>query len=247
MQEKSGASAQRLTPLTVSQVLGAVQQHKDDAFSVDGHELSQVSVVGTIKSVAKLSTNITLVIGDATGDVDVRQWLDSGDGGQQDYHQGMTIKVVGHVREFQEKRSILAFKIIVVTDPQEAVYHNLLATYVHLYHRFGPLPEGAEAAVGGRAGAVAAHGGGGISHSYQPPTAHAGHLGASNAGADIQRAVMQFVKGTTGNTGAAKSDIEKALKHMGSADAVDAAIEFLCQEGALYSTIDDSHYKSSLP
>jgi hypothetical protein len=73
-------------------VLGAQQQHKDDAFSVDSHELSQVSVVGTVKSVTKLSTNITLVIHDATGEVDVRQWLDAGDS-QQDFHQGMTIKV----------------------------------------------------------------------------------------------------------------------------------------------------------
>ncbi len=74
--------------------MGAVQQHKDDAFSVDGHELSQVSVVGTVKSVTKLSTNITLVIYDSTGEVDVRQWLDAGDN-QQDFHQGMTIKVRG--------------------------------------------------------------------------------------------------------------------------------------------------------
>jgi hypothetical protein len=78
LQDKSGSSAQRLTPVTIAQVNAAKQQHKDDAFSVDGQELNQVpipillflvtsnlfqvSVVGTIKSVAKLSTNITLVV-----------------------------------------------------------------------------------------------------------------------------------------------------------------------------------------
>mgnify|MGYP002223813746 CR=1 FL=1 len=110
LQEKSGASAQRLTPLTVGQVLGAVQQHKDDAFSVDGRELSQVAVVGTVRSAAKLSTNVTLVVYDSTGEVEVRQWLDAGES-QQEIISGMRIRVVGHVREFQEKRSILAFKI----------------------------------------------------------------------------------------------------------------------------------------
>lgn len=30
----------------------------------------------------------------------------------------MKIKIVGHVREFQEKRSILAFKIVPAPDPQ---------------------------------------------------------------------------------------------------------------------------------
>ena len=158
MQDKSGASAQRLTPVTIAQVNAAKQQHKDDAFSVDGQELNQVSVVGTIKSVAKLSTNITLVVQDATGTIDVRQWLDSGEG-QTDFVPDMRIKIVGHVREFQEKRSILAFKIVPAPDPQEAVYHQLLSTYVHLFHRFGPLPEGAETP--GGAGAA------GVSHSYQ--------------------------------------------------------------------------------
>ncbi len=149
-------------------------------------------------------------------------------------------KVVGHVREFQEKRSILAFKILVVTDPQEAVYHNLLATYVHLYHRFGPLPEGGAA---GAPGELA-----GASSAYQAPAAHHGHAaaGPSSGAAELQKAVMAYVKSTTGSSGAAKADIEKALKHLASVDAIDAAIEHLCMEGALYSTIDDSHYKSSL-
>jgi hypothetical protein len=48
---------------------------------------------------------------------------------------------VGHLREFQEKRSVLAFKIRVVQDPAEAEYHKHLATYVHLYNTYGPLPD----------------------------------------------------------------------------------------------------------
>ena len=44
----------------------------------------------------------------------------------------MRIKVIGHVREFQEKRSILAFKIIPVSDPLEVTYHTMMATAVHL-------------------------------------------------------------------------------------------------------------------
>jgi replication factor A2 len=97
---------------------------------VDNHELNQVSIVGTIKSVAKLSTNITLVVTDNTGEVDVRQWLDAADA-QQDFQAGMRIKIIGHVREFQEKRSILAFKIIPVVDAEEAVHHQLMAQYVY--------------------------------------------------------------------------------------------------------------------
>jgi replication factor A2 len=93
--DKSGASVQRLTPLLVSQILKAVQQHKDDSFSVDGQELNQITVVGTIKSVTKLSTNLTIVLADATGEVDVRQWLDTDDANADRYRAGMMIRVIG--------------------------------------------------------------------------------------------------------------------------------------------------------
>jgi hypothetical protein len=39
---------------------------------------------------------------DATGEIYVRQWLDSGES-QQDFVPDMRVKIVGHVREFQEK------------------------------------------------------------------------------------------------------------------------------------------------
>lgn len=94
-QEKSGASVQRLTPLLVSQIVKAVQQHKDDSFQVDGQELNQVSVVGTIKHVAKLATNLTIVLADSTGEVDVRQWLDNDDGNADKFRQGQMVRVIG--------------------------------------------------------------------------------------------------------------------------------------------------------
>ena len=116
---------QRLTPLLVSQIVKAVQQHKDDSFQVDGQELNQVSVVGTIKHVAKLATNLTIVLVDSTGEVDVRQWLDNDDANADKFRQGQMVRVIGHLREFQEKRSVLAFKIRLVEDPVEMEYHKV--------------------------------------------------------------------------------------------------------------------------
>lgn len=88
---------QRLTPLLVSQIVKAVQQTKDDSFTVDGQELNQVTVVGTIKSVTKLSTNLTIVLADSTGEVDVRQWLDADDANADRFREGMMIRVIGNV------------------------------------------------------------------------------------------------------------------------------------------------------
>lgn len=207
----------------------AVQEHSDDSFSCDNQELSQVSVMGTIKSVSKLSTNITLVVADETGEVEVRQWLDTGDL-QQDFHQGMRIKIIGHVREFQEKRSILAFKIVPVADPQELVYHKLLATYVHLQNRFGPLPEG-EAPV-----------------SNNPYQAHALQPQSMNQGGpttDLSRAVVSYVKNVHAAQGASRTEIIAALKHLGGEHVIRDTIDNLCSEGRLYTSIDEEHFKGT--
>jgi hypothetical protein len=170
----------------------------------------------------------------------------------------------------------LAFKIIPSLDPQEAVYHQMLATYVHLFHRFGSLPENAEAAAGGG-------GGGGAAHSYQVSfvicstrlfffvlvygflfllflkqnSLQATRCSCCRAwwkqfrfaqGVEsiaifcllndflffcLQKALLAYVKATTSKDGASKQDIERSLKHLGSPDIINAAIDHLCQEGHL--------------
>lgn len=54
-----------------------------------------MSVVGTIKSVTKLATNLTIVLADSTGEVDVRQWLDNDDVNADKFRAGQIVRVIG--------------------------------------------------------------------------------------------------------------------------------------------------------
>ena len=202
---------------------------------MDNNELSQVSIVGVIKKTAKLSTNITLTVADETGEIDVRQWLNAGEQ-QQDFLENMRVKVIGHVREFQERRSVLAFRIVPVESQEEATYHQLMATYVHLFNRFGALPEGGAAAAGG----VAAN------NPYAANVLQAQHPNAGNQqAADVHRAVIGYVKTAPTPQGVSRNEIVEACKHAGQRNVIEEAIEHLCTEGQLYTTIDENHVSFS--
>ena len=95
--QKGGNNTVR--PVTVKQIVSADQAHPDSDFQIDGHEVGSVSspftlacsarlieeltiqvmLVGSVRNFGTSATNVNYEIGDGTGYVDVRQWLDSAD------------------------------------------------------------------------------------------------------------------------------------------------------------------------
>jgi len=146
--KKSGATNQSLVPVTVKQLLNATQAHAEDGFKIDGKELNQITLIGFVHKIHSLSTNVNLIVEDGTGTIEVRIWLDQED--QQDHQaqkranwrEGIYVRVIGHLRSFHNKRSIVAFRIIPVTDFNELTYHFLESIYVHLYNLKGPVQGG---------------------------------------------------------------------------------------------------------
>jgi replication factor A2 len=155
---------------------------------------------------------------------------------------------------------VLAFKIRLVDNPAEAEYHKTLATYVHLYNSFGPLPDVAPAPspvapTGQFAGGNVAN-----SNAYQAQApsyvAAAGAVGLS----DLHRTVLQQIKSvkvggwsqwldgthlfSQGGEGAALDDVMRTLRNVPQ-NQVREAIEYLSAEGHIYSTIDENHFRAS--
>jgi len=135
---RSGGYHQSLTPVSIRQLYNATQPIPDDSFRVDGQELHQVKVVGYILSVNPSTTNITLAIDDGSGKMEARMWVDPDDTSEftinkrNSLREGIYVKIVGHMRSFQNKRSIYASHIIPITDFNEVTYHFLEVMFVHL-------------------------------------------------------------------------------------------------------------------
>lgn len=95
-----------LRPVTIRQIISATQAHPDAEFKVDDQELGQVSLLSSslriaqhmesteanghhhhsipqltfcavIRNISRNATNISYTMEDGTGEIEVRQWLDS--------------------------------------------------------------------------------------------------------------------------------------------------------------------------
>ncbi|KAG9466779.1 hypothetical protein GDO78_016142 [Eleutherodactylus coqui] len=144
-EKKARSRAQQIVPCTVSQLLSAVQV--DELFRIGEVELSQVTLVGIVRHVEKAPTNILYKVDDMTaGPMDVRQWVDTDESSHENVvvPPGSYVKVSGHLRSFQNKKSVVAFKIAAIEDMNEFVSHMLEVVHSHMSLNVQTPPGGGE-------------------------------------------------------------------------------------------------------
>ncbi|WVW84856.1 hypothetical protein I302_106891 [Kwoniella bestiolae CBS 10118] len=181
--KKGKGGNQTIRPVTIKQILAAEQVHADADFVIDGVDVAQVLLIGSVHNSSSSATNVSYEIGDGTGYIDVRLWLDSADdetgkakGIEQDHYVG----IMGSIKMFGGKRHISATHIRPITDFNEIHHHLLKALYVSLLR-------GATTGGGGAAQAGSSHAdysAGVQSHSNESNYSHLPSL---------QRRIMEFV------------------------------------------------------
>ncbi|XP_027747984.1 replication protein A 32 kDa subunit [Empidonax traillii] len=137
-EKKQRSRSQNIVPCTVSQLLAAEQV--DEAFRICDVEISQVTVVGIVRHAEKAPTNILYKVDDMTAaPMDVRQWVDTDEAGGENVvvPPGTYVKVAGHLRSFQNKKSLVAFKIMPLENMNEFTTHILEIVNAAEYVRRG--------------------------------------------------------------------------------------------------------------
>ncbi|KAM7383171.1 hypothetical protein PAMP_002844 [Pampus punctatissimus] len=217
----------------------------DEAFKVGDVEVSQVTIVGVIRSTDKSMTNIQYKVDDMTGaPMDVKQWVDTEDPSVDSavLPPGTYVKVSGNLRSFQNHRSVVAFSVRTLEDMNEITSHMLEVVQAH-------MALGKPHAMLGT--------GGGISSSDKPMSRPGmesrGGMGGGYAGANDmannglsahQNQVLSLIRGCPDQQGISIQDLKQRLSGMSLA-VIKQAVEFLSNEGHIFSTIDEDHYKST--
>ncbi|XP_070556465.1 replication protein A 32 kDa subunit-like [Ptychodera flava] len=231
-----GRRPQNLMPATVAELLKST----DEDYKVGDVEVNMVTVVGLVREVQEAPTNILYKVDDMTGPpIDVRQWIDTDDAGDSEKSRPIPentyVRVIGQLRTFGGKRNISAFKVQPLTDLNELTMHMMEVLHSHMYVD--------------KAQKTAAMGMNGASHTnmQQMNTGdQGGYSGAQPALglSNVQRQVQQIIQACSDETGVSVDNISRQLRNL-SKDAIRNAIEFLSNEGHIYSTIDDDHFKST--
>uniref|UniRef100_A0A8B9BVT7 Replication factor A protein 2 n=2 Tax=Anser TaxID=8842 RepID=A0A8B9BVT7_9AVES len=227
------ARSQNIVPCTVSQLLAAEQV--DETFRIRDVEISQVTILGIIRHAEKAPTNILYKVDDMTAaPMDVRQWVDTDEAGGENIvvPPGTYVKVAGHLRSFQNKKSLVAFKIMPLENMNEFTTHILEIVNAHMILRKNLMAasRAPQSFTSAGIGDVGGYGGGG-SLPVNGLTAH-------------QSQVLNLIKNCPVPEGMSLQELKLQL-HNVSMSTIKQAVEFLSSEGHIYSTVDDDHYKST--
>ncbi|XP_053560760.1 replication protein A 32 kDa subunit [Bombina bombina] len=238
-EKKSRSRAQQIVPCTVSQLLSASQS--DEVFRIGEVELSQVTVVGIVRHAEKAPTNILYKVDDMTAaPMDVRQWVDTDEASCENMvvPPGSYVKVAGHLRSFQNKKSVVAFKITPIEDMNEFVSHMLEVVQSHMILN----------SQGAQTGGVSSHALSTPGHMGMTDTSggsfNGGNSMQTNGLTAHQSQILNLIKSCRGTEGMAFDELRKRLNGM-NVNTIKQAVEFLSNEGHIYSTVDDEHYKST--
>ncbi|KAK6499789.1 replication factor A protein 2 [Arthrobotrys musiformis] len=147
-QASPGRSAAKntLRPVTIKQILDAQTPHDDNTFVIDEVEIGNVTFVAQIRSVSDQETTSTYKMEDGTGSIEVKQFKDNRNLMVED--EGLQVnsyaRVLGNIKQFNNKRNITTQSVKPVTDFNEIQCHFLEVTAAHLHFTRGP-PESQQA------------------------------------------------------------------------------------------------------
>ncbi|KAK9810493.1 hypothetical protein WJX72_011667 [[Myrmecia] bisecta] len=246
--KKFGSQSQTLRAVTVKQLLEGTNNTGDDQYKVDGVELQNITLVGKLVDVKQFETNLTYILDDGTGKVEIKFWLDNDEGDQvqqrlQQYRVGMYVRAHGHVRSFQNQKSVVAFNLRAITDYNEVTYHLLQCVFQHVHLTKGASSGRPPAAAAGPTTAAPAG---------QPAAASVPATNNNMAGGDgmsnVQRDACALFNSPDANASESGISLEQVIGSLNSKYPVTdirAAVDFLVNEGHIYTTVDDVHFKST--
>ncbi|KAL2644861.1 hypothetical protein R1flu_012448 [Riccia fluitans] len=258
--KKGGSQSSGLIPLTVKQLSSATQKPSDDNFYVDGHEVNNITLVGMVFNKEEKATDVSFMLDDFTGKIEVKKWIDGQVSEElvelRNIRNGIYVRIYGHLRSFQGKRNVVAFSVRPIKEFDEVTFHFIEAIYVHAFNlkrQGGIVGSTTPASTGVSYGAPPAstmtpnqsvNMRSNISNQYMAP---ASMPVGSNSVNECQKRVHALFDEPANLAIEQGLHVDEVARRMTgfTKQQVKDAIEFLVNEGFIYSTIDDDHYKST--
>ncbi|KAI4376241.1 hypothetical protein MLD38_014026 [Melastoma candidum] len=240
--------SQSLLPVTVKQINASLVSN-DDKINVliDGVDVSTVTLLGKVCNKAERVTDVTFSLDDGTGRIDCNKWineaLDTSE--MEGILDGMYVRVHGHLKNFQGKKQLNVFSIRPVSDFDEIPHHFVECIYVHMYNT--RLKHNSQS---GGANTQTQMTNPVMSNSYNgysaPMPNQFGGQHGSHGLAPVAQMVLDCLQQPQYLMVMKGAHISEVAQQIGlSVDKTREAISSLVEEGLVYSTIDDFHFKST--
>ncbi|KAI7903151.1 uncharacterized protein BX663DRAFT_542660 [Cokeromyces recurvatus] len=129
--------------VTIKQIKNVTVQNGDQFF-IDQQEITNISIIGIIRTVIKHESHIAFSIEDGTGMIDARYWTDlkynnsteeeiKDDKEVQDiFRRDCYVKLFGRIQHVNQRTTCVVTCIVPIEDFNEMTFHFLSAIHSHL-------------------------------------------------------------------------------------------------------------------
>jgi len=232
--------AQNIMPVTARQVISC----PEDGLKIGNLDIYLVTLVGVVRTVETTSVKVTYTLEDNTGCVEGVHWIDgqdeSGQSAQPNVVENSYCRLSGTIRTQGDKRYIMAFNIQPIDDSNEITSHLL---EVALFYK---KAEALSNSMGTMDTGMSNGNGMGSSLSNSLMTSSGGGQSSISGLTSVQQKVLTAIQRCTVESGVHVDGVQQQLKDSGcSRQDILSAVEFLCGEGHIYTTVDDFHYRTT--
>ncbi|XP_045821402.1 replication protein A 32 kDa subunit A-like [Trifolium pratense] len=240
--------SQGLVPVTVKQISEASHSGDEKSnFSINGVDLTNVTLVGIVHEKAERNTDVNFVLDDGTGRITCRRWINEtfDTKEMEEVLNGNYVRVYGHLKSFQGVRQLTAFSVRPVTNFDEIPFHFIDCIHNHLSTKVkmeGGIPSTFPPSNSSMNTPVKS-----ALNGSQAPSSNPGYAQYSTDGLkDIDKLVIEYLQqhsDMSDERGIHVNDLAKELRL--PLEKIMLSLKTLGDDGLVYSTIDDFHYKQA--
>jgi len=233
--------AQNIVPVKIEEVLNA----PEEGFRIEGTEVGMICILGQVIDVDIKATKTTYQVEDNTGSVEVVHWVtEEGAATPDKIPQGSYIRVIGSIRTQADKKHVMGFGIMDSPTEAERDNHDLQVVFSRLKLKQlnaklsggggGQMMDNSGLSNSMMGSGMGANMGGGVSTNL-----------SSSFGNKNYDTVYALIKQSQEDQGISISSLLQSVQGKMSKSEMDSAIDYLSNEGHIYSTVDDEHFKST--
>ncbi|XP_058124227.1 replication protein A 32 kDa subunit [Anopheles ziemanni] len=218
--------AEGVLPLVIQQVI----ESSDGGITMFGNQYAMISLVAIVRDVEFSSTKVTYQLEDHTGRIDAHFWLEEdGAVNTPSVAPNSYARVVGSVRNQGGSKAIMTYKIDQVNSPNDVTTHLLEVLHAR-YKSEENNKRKVESSVDANSNA----------------TSNGGFMETDSVGASLglngkQLAVYKAIKSYGTAIGINRKELQAKFNHINPSE-LQNIIDFMTQEGMIYTTVDSDHF-----
>ncbi|GFR00557.1 replication protein A 32 kDa subunit [Trichonephila clavata] len=227
-----------VVPCTIAQIHAVPES--DDNLKIGSLTAKIITFIGVVESLDVQTTKITYVVSDHTGpSIDVQLWLGETDEQSNKFREiseNYYIRVTGAIRSLKGKRHVIAFNMQPIKDLNEITMH--MAEVIHTSMSISVMDKQQSASTTGYGTASV------LSSGMMESSTDTFNSDSLRKLTKPQQLVKQAISKSKDEQGINVMELYNSLKSL-NRQSIQEALEFLSNEGHIYSTIDEDHYKST--